>query len=725
MKLLFAISLLAAPLWGLSPLFERGYTVIPEPRVVHLSPKEFAFGPRRQLQLGLGVSGNNAAVLALKEGLGARLGSGRGLPAVRLTIQPDSVQLGSAVDLDRAALAAQAYRLDLSDAEISITANASAGLFYGVETLVQLLNSAYLPQGQIIDWPDMRLRQILWDDAHHLERLPELKRAIRQAAFYKINGFALKLEGHFQFRSAPALVEPQALSPAEYQELTDYGLRYHVQVIPYLDAPGHIAFILKHPEYKGLREYPESNYELCLTNPDSNKLLFGMFDNLIEANRGGRYFYLSTDEAYYAGLANNAQCQEEAAAAKLGGPGKLLAEFVTKAAEHLRGKGREVIFWGEYPLKPDDLAGLPRYIINGEVDRAVDSRYKALGIRQMIYTSIEGEEKLFPDYFPPFGRPGRVAEAFQKIATDTSRQDSDLIGAVVAGWADMGLHPETFWLGYATATSAAWNPGADPRELMASFYNLHFGPEALRMDRIFQLLSHQAQFWSDSWDTGPSQARKPIFGNSYAVFTLARPAHDQTLPLPTLPFSDDWERSNARRIQLAAERLAENDELAGLLLENVHRVRRNRYTLEVFIAINGLCRQNLNLIETLAQINGHLGTASKGKDGKAVLGEMDRALDLILQMRLQRNKVLQEATATWEKSWLPRVAEANGRRFLHDVDDVKDHLPDRTVDMSYLVYRELLLPVQPWAGKLLEMRNRYAESHQLALRDYRLDWAQR
>ena len=40
-----------------------------------------------------------------------------------------------------------------------------------------------------------------------------------------MNGFVIKLEGHFQYKSAPALVEPYALSPAELQELTDYGLR--------------------------------------------------------------------------------------------------------------------------------------------------------------------------------------------------------------------------------------------------------------------------------------------------------------------------------------------------------------------------------------------------------------------------------------------------------------------------------------------------------------------
>ncbi|MDQ2900052.1 MAG: beta-N-acetylhexosaminidase [Acidobacteriota bacterium] len=747
----FLATLLTASLNAGSPLLSRGYTAIPEPRQVRLGDSDFSFGPRWRLSVGTGVRDGDIAVAALREGLAERFhtalraktmqATGAG-PVLRLSIAPNSVAIGAAVDGDKDALAAQAYRLQLSQARISIAANAPAGLFYGVETLIQLLaprdGELWLPEGEIVDWPDLRLRQIYWDDAHHLESMAELKRAVRQAAFYKINGFAIKLEGHFQFRSAPALVEPQALSPAQYQELTDYGLRYHIQVIPYLDGPGHIAFILKHPEYAKLREYPESNYELCLVNPDSYKLLFGMFDDLIAANRGVKYFYLSTDEAYYVGLANNPQCREQAAAEKLGSVGKLLAEFVTKAAGHLRDRGREVIFWGEYPLKAEDLPSLPTYVINGEVDRAFDRRYRELGIRQMIYTSTEGEEKLFPQYFAlPASKllhvqragPGRVVEAFEKIANDTSRKDSDLIGALVAGWADMGLHPETFWLGYATATSASWNPSADPRELMSSFYPLFFGPSTIRIDRVYQLLSEQAQFWSDSWETVPSTARKPIFGNSYAVFNPPHPAKDQTLPLPPLPsvadlrLPSDWERGNARRMELAAEFRSANDELGGLVLENLRRATRNRYTLDVFNAITALCRQNLDLLGALSQINADLVAASTSKEPKAAVAHLDRALDSAAQIRLERNRVLREATAAWYKSWLPRVSEANGRRFLHEVDDVKDHLPDRTVDMSYLVYRELQLPMQAWADELAGIRNRYAESHGLPRREFRFSWA--
>ena len=101
---------------------------------------------------------------------------------------------------------------------------------------------------------------------------------------------------------------------------------------------------------------------------------------------------------------------------------------------------------------------------------------------------------------------------------------------------------------------------------------------------------------------------------------------------------------------------------------------------------------------------------------------LDRALDLARQIRLERNTVLANATATWYKTWYPRVPAANGRRFLHELDDIKDHVPDRTVDMSYLIYRELLLPFEEWFDQVEEARNEYARSHGISERDDRFGW---
>src|ERR1035438_512055 len=300
-----------------SPLLVRGYTVIPQPQKVSLEKEDFSFGEGWRLRLEPGVPSNDIAVEELREGLSRRFHAGLDTPGtssgvLALRIAKGSVPVGQAQYSDKDALEEQAYRIDLHPGNIAITANASTGLFYGVDTFIQLLRpetgTLSLPEGTIEDWPDLQFRMIYWDDAHHLEKMDELERAMQQAAFYKVNGFVIKLDGHFQYESAPAAVEPYALSPSQLQELTDYGLRHHIELIPYLDGPAHIAFLLKHPEYEKLREFPDSNFEICATNPESYKLLTGMYQNLLDANRGAKHFFLSTDEPYYLGLAHISQC---------------------------------------------------------------------------------------------------------------------------------------------------------------------------------------------------------------------------------------------------------------------------------------------------------------------------------------------------------------------------------------------------------------------------------
>ena len=747
-----------------SPLYARGYTVIPEPQKVTLGARDFQFSPEWRLELGRGVPPNDVAVESLKDDLQTRFrvtlsgqgGARAGAKTLHLGVVPNSISVGEATDREKNVLAEQAYRMALAAEGVSITANAPPGLFYGVQTFLQLLKAhdgnLWLPEGEIVDWPDLQLRVIYWDDAHHLDHVDVLKAALRQAAFFKVNGFAIKLEGHFQYKSAAPIVEPYALMPAELQELTDYALRHHVQLIPFLDGPAHVAFILKHPEYAKLREFPESNYEFCSTNPDTYKLLFGMYDDLLEANKGGKYFILSTDEPYFVGWAKNAQCDEETRAKELGSVGKLLAEFITKTAGYLHDRGRTVLFWGEYPLVPEDIPSLPSYMVNGEIyGPRFDPVFKEHGIRQLINTSAVGwKEFFFPDYYirpstealpgpaggayqPVQPGPGRVAEMFDLISFTPERQRADLMGTFVAGWADTGLHPETLWLGYATGSAAGWHPRTpEPQELMSSFYRLFYGPGATNMGRLYQLMSEQAQFWKNSWETVASNARTPIVGDwPHTIFNPPRPAEDQTLPLLPVPTPDllkvgsDWAAQNTRRFRLASIFLPQNDELLDLLHMNLERVQFNRYNLEVYLSIAQLYRQNLEMLQDLERIYTLLKsaqTAAGNAQASDAVAALDQALDTAESIWRDRNKALHDATATWYKSWFPRVAEANGRRYLDQVDDVKDHLPVRTVDMTYLIYRQLLYPLGEWALQVQSIRNQYAAAHQLSARSGAWDW---
>jgi hypothetical protein len=736
-----------------SSLYARGYTAIPEPQQVKLDQGDFRIAPGWRLEVGRGVATSDAGVEILKRWSEERYGlklSERGTgPAIRLEIHPNSVPVGETQDKDKAALAEQAYKLELAKDGIAITANATPGLFYGVETLVQLAKPAgenlMLPAGEIVDWPDVQYREIFWDEQTHLDHFDVLKEAIRRAAFFKVNAFALRLNEHFEYASAPALVDPYAMSPRQLQELTDYGLHYHVQVVPYLDGPAHVNFILQRDEYAKLREFPENTFQMCSTNPETYKLLEGMYQDLMDANKGGNYFHLSTDEAWFIGKADNDQCHEAERAKQLGSPSKLWVEYTNKTATYLRDHGRRVIFWGEEPLQAEDIHLLPSWLINGEVySTAYNQAFHARGIQQMIYTNSQPDDPLFPAYYvlspreqlhPGEGTQERATQAFDEISRTIARKEADIMGVGIFAWGDIGPHPETFWLGYAVGASTAWHPGSpDVRELTQSFHRLFYGKGATEMDRLCRLMSTQAQFWASSWDSEPSGKLPLVFGYSYGIGPFT--PHHQTLPLPPVPTADylrlhqDWLQENARRLELVWKFLGENDELLDLLYRNLPSVEFNRYNLEVYLSIAKLCRQNLLMLKDLEEISTHLGTA-QDRAAKLqyaeVVAALDQALDTAGRVRDERNQALHDATTTWYQTWFPRVREANGRHVARAPQDFVDTQTSETarrgqVGLLYLIDREFSLPFGEWVNELQEVRNHYATAHSLPARERKFDW---
>src|SRR5215831_3627576 len=126
-----------------SPLAARGYSVLPVPQKVLLNGPDFEFGERWQLRLESGVKPDDDAIKSLTEGLQSRFHlklapSGRaGL--IHLRLAAGLVTIGEATDRKRPALAEQAYHLALKPQTIDITANAPPGLYYGVQTLMQLI----------------------------------------------------------------------------------------------------------------------------------------------------------------------------------------------------------------------------------------------------------------------------------------------------------------------------------------------------------------------------------------------------------------------------------------------------------------------------------------------------------------------------------------------------------------------------------------------------------
>lgn len=733
-------------------------TLLPVPQNISLSNEQYSLDESWSISVLGDLENNDPAVSSLISELKNRFGLqmkgiGNGhSKTIQLKIKSGSVAIGATIDTNRTSLLAQAYKINLNSTGITIEANAGAGLFYGVQTLIQMIqkNNDQLsyPSGEILDWPSLNLRMIYWDDAHHLERVTALKKAIKKASYYKINAITIKLEGHFKFISAKPIVEPYAYSKAEFQDLTDYARAHHVELIPYIDAPAHVAFILKHPEFKALRAFSDSNYQFSVVNPKTDELLLGMFDDLFEANKGGKYVYLSTDEAYYTGKS----VEEKEPAAKLGGNGRLLTEFVNRIADKLRAKGRTVFIWAELPMTIGDITSLSSHIVNGVYNDEWAAKIKQHGMRQMIYTSTQGVEPLFPNYHNLAPEKystkvdqlkltddemaqgdrsrGRVGSLVHEISTAIDAGKADFMGVVVAAWADAGLNPESFWLGYATGNAIAWNQQSrDAQDLTNRFYNSFYGTKVVEMDKVYQLLSTQAIFWDKSWDWVESNLRPPIFGNSEKVFNPKQPVKDQTLPdliVPSgnLTLAKDWNVINKTRLQHTKSFLKDNDELLNLLDENISLTDYEHYNLLVLRSIAQLCRQNLNMMLDLSETNDLLKLSSQIAKQNPVLALslVDKALDMVSRIHKERNQVLQSTASIWYQDWYPLVSKANGRTLLHQVDDVKDHPPVRTVDLSYLIYRQLNYPIDKWTKNVLNARNQFAKNNKLSTRTNILDW---
>src|SRR5204863_8705154 len=81
----------------------------------------------------------------------------------------------------------------------------------------------------------------------------------------------------------------------------NYGLERFIQVVPVIQSPARLAYVLKHPQFADLRA-DGNNYQSKLCDPRTYDLIFSMYDDVVKATQGVKYFFVSTDEVYYAGI---------------------------------------------------------------------------------------------------------------------------------------------------------------------------------------------------------------------------------------------------------------------------------------------------------------------------------------------------------------------------------------------------------------------------------------
>lgn len=198
---------------------------------------------------------------------------------------------------------AEAYVLCVSPQGAAVSAFDAAGLWYGLQTLRQLIDvssDGMIPTVTIQDWPVLAVRGIHIDLKGYQPRFSDLLDYCRTLARYKINNILLEVEDKFAFSSAPGVAVPEAYTAAQMQELARQCAAMFIEVVPKLQCLAHVDYILGKAAYRGLAE-DNHPFQYCPRNARGFRLWAAMCDELIDALPGGKYFHVGADESGYLG----------------------------------------------------------------------------------------------------------------------------------------------------------------------------------------------------------------------------------------------------------------------------------------------------------------------------------------------------------------------------------------------------------------------------------------
>lgn len=707
-------------------LWLNGYAVFPTPQNVELTGSEFPFESGWKLKLQ-GISSDDIAVRFMKRDLKefhnlqleGKAPKGR---TISLSVRPGAVEADTEPDGDK-----QAYRLRISQYQINIVGNARIGLFYGVQTFLQLIKETpagqrLIPECTITDWPALQLRILHWDNLGHQDSIKTLKRFLDWSARFKVNAIGWEITDKFEFPSHPIIGVPGAFTTEQVQEVVDYGLERHIQVIPQHQAPAHMKYVLKHTEFEHLRS-DGMKYQACLCDPESYELIADMYQDLIDATQGVDYFFVSTDEVYDPGICE--LCGHE----KPLDPvikSQHWVDYVNWAHNFMTERNRKMLCWMEYPLLTQHLEQIPNDIIDGvlaevgtmglaPMSEEFIREQNRLGIRQLVYISMEGVERVVPNWFSHVegGRfvKGNLQQGFNAYKKGKRAWIGKPIGSFTASWDAVGTHNEAYWLGWATGVQYSWSPGTPPLEQsVEEFMQIYYGPHVTGMVQIYHDLQEGARFFETSWDRIVSRERPP-------ASHYGRICRDDWLEIPKLPNASDlsfesaFSERYADRLVRAKELRKKNEMLVYKINENIPLASKNRYGLQVFLTLAKLERHHLDLmlgLQKTEELLEEAQTAHKEGESEKAVWRLKEAHYLVGDLNREREETYQLLKSTYELSRYPKGQTVGGKEFVHILCDITDAWNARRPDLSFFTMAEESLELDAFREKLGEIIDRYS-----------------
>jgi hexosaminidase len=321
--------------------------------------------------------------------------------------QTGSIQLNLNASADQK-LGKEGYTLVSSTKGIVITANEPAGLFYGMQTLLQLLPieieskvavkaNITVPSVKITDYPRFAWRGLMLDVSRNFFTKDEVKRYIDEMARFKFNTFHWHLTDdngwRIEIKSLPRLTEVgawrvpragqfgerKAPQPGEaatvggfytqddIREIIQYAQERNVTIVPEIDIPGHsMAAIAAYPwlscsKDTNTRVNPGSNFAEWFDNGTfkmsvdntlnpSDEKVYEFFDKVfteVAALFPNPYIHVGGDECYRGFWEKDTACQALLKQLNASESVKLHGYFMNRMEKILNAKGKKLLGWDE------------------------------------------------------------------------------------------------------------------------------------------------------------------------------------------------------------------------------------------------------------------------------------------------------------------------------------------------------------------------------------------
>lgn len=289
-----------------------------------------------------------------------------------------------------AATAKEGYMLDVTERSITVKAQTAQGVFYGVQSLLQLIplqGDIIIPALSIKDEPRFPWRGLMLDVSRHFFTIDQVKRMIDQMVIYKFNILHLHLTDdqgwRMEIKQLPELTKvgawrvprtglwwerdcpqegEQATSGGFYTQdelkgLIAYAAERFVEVLPEIDVPGHsLAAIASYPflsstklNYKvnpGCKFYGIEDNSLCAGRESTFEFLDKVFTE-VAAVFPFEYIHIGGDECFKGFWEKCADCQQRMKDNGLKNTNELQSYFIKRLESMLEKKGKKLMGWDE------------------------------------------------------------------------------------------------------------------------------------------------------------------------------------------------------------------------------------------------------------------------------------------------------------------------------------------------------------------------------------------